>query len=154
GQRIGFVATMGALHAGHLSLVRIARAQCSLVVVSIFVNPLQFGPQEDLQRYPRPFERDKQLLEAESVDILFAPPVEEIYPPGEKTIVEVREMSERLCGHSRPGHFRGVTTVIAKLFNIIHPDVAYFGQKDAAQVAIIKRMARDLDFATQVAVGP
>ena len=154
GKRIGLVATMGALHSGHLSLVRMAHAQCSLLAVSIFVNPLQFGPQEDLERYPRPFENDKQLLQAENVDILFAPSVDEMYPRGEKTVVEVREMSERLCGRSRPGHFRGVTTVVAKLFNIIQPDVAYFGQKDAAQVAIIKRMARDLDLPVQIAVGP
>ena len=154
GKRVGFVATMGALHAGHLSLVRMARAQCSWVVVSIFVNPLQFGPNEDLARYPRPFEQDKKLLQTESVDILFAPSVEEMYPAGEKTTVEVGGMSERLCGRSRPGHFRGVTTVVAKLFNIIQPDVAYFGQKDAAQVAIVRRMARDLDFPVQIAVGP
>jgi pantoate--beta-alanine ligase len=154
GQRIGFVATMGALHAGHLSLVRMARSQCACVVVSVFVNPLQFGPHEDLARYPRPFEQDKNLLQAESVDILFAPPVEEMYPTDEKTVVEVRDMSERLCGRSRPGHFRGVTTVLAKLFNIIQPDIAYFGQKDAAQVAIIRRMVRDLNSPVQIAIAP
>ena len=154
GKRIGLVPTMGALHEGHLSLVRMARAQTHWSTVSIFVNPLQFGPNEDLARYPRPFERDRQLLEAEGVDVLFAPSVEDMYPPGAKTVVEVQEMSGRLCGASRPGHFRGVTTVVAKLFNIVQPNVAFFGQKDAAQAAIIRGMVRDLNFDVQVAVGP
>lgn len=154
GKRIGFTATMGALHEGHLSLVRMALRQTDFVVVSIFVNPLQFGPKEDLARYPRPFERDKKLLEAEGVHALFAPSVEEMYPADAKTIVEVPDLSNRLCGTSRPGHFRGVTTVIAKLLNIVQPHVAFFGQKDAAQVAIIRRMARDLNFDVQIAVGP
>ena len=154
GKRIGLVPTMGALHEGHLSLVRMACTQTNWAVVSIFVNPLQFGPKEDLARYPRPFERDRQLLEAEKIDVLFAPSVEEMYPPGTLTFVEVAEMSNRLCGRSRPGHFRGVTTVVAKLFNLVQPDMAFFGQKDAAQVAIIRRMIRDLDFPVQIAVGP
>lgn len=153
GKRIGVVPTMGALHEGHLSLVRMARAQTDWVAVSIFVNPLQFGPNEDLARYPRPFERDCKLLEAEGVQALFAPTIEEMYPPGAKTVVEVKGLSERLCGASRHGHFRGVTTVVAKLFNIVTPDVAFFGQKDAAQVAIIKQMVRDLNFPVRIAVG-
>lgn len=153
GKRIGLVPTMGALHEGHLSLVRMARAQTDWVAVSIFVNPLQFGPNEDLARYPQTFERDCKLLEAEGIQALFAPTVEEMYPAGAKTVVEVEELSGRLCGASRPGHFRGVTTVVAKLFNIVTPDVAFFGQKDAAQVAIINRMARDLNFAVQIVVG-
>jgi pantoate--beta-alanine ligase len=154
GKRIGLVPTMGALHEGHLSLVRAARAQSGAVVVSIFVNPTQFGPKEDLARYPRPFERDCELLEKEGVDILFAPSTEEMYAAGEITWVTVDGLSERLDGRSRPGHFRGVTTVVAKLFHIVEPDVAFFGQKDAAQVAVIRRMVRDLDFPVEIAVGP
>lgn len=154
GLRLGFVPTMGALHEGHLSLVRAAKAQCDAVAVSIFVNPLQFGPNEDLAKYPRTFERDSELLEKESVDLLFAPAAEEMYPEKAITYVTVERMSERLCGRSRPGHFRGVTTVVAKLFNIIEPDLAFFGQKDAAQAAIIRRMVRDLDFAAEVVVCP
>lgn len=154
GLRLGFVPTMGALHEGHLSLVQAAKAQCDAVVVSIFVNPLQFGPTEDLAKYPRNFERDCQMLEQESVDLLFAPTAEEMYPEKAITYVTVEGMSERLCGRSRPGHFRGVTTVVAKLFNIIEPDLAFFGQKDAAQAAIIRRMVRDLDFAVEVVVCP
>jgi pantoate--beta-alanine ligase len=154
GKRVGFVPTMGALHEGHLSLVRMARTQTNWTAVSIFVNPLQFGPNEDLARYPRPFERDRQLLEAEGIDVLFAPSAQDIYSAGARTIVEVREMSGRLCGASRPGHFRGVTTVVAKLFNLVQPNVAFFGQKDAAQVAIIRRMVLDLNFDVQIAVGP
>jgi pantoate--beta-alanine ligase len=154
GLRLGFVPTMGALHEGHLSLVRAAKAQCDAVVVSIFVNPLQFGPNEDLAKYPRTFERDYQLLEKESVDLLFAPTAEEMYSEEALTYVTVEAMSERLCGRSRPGHFRGVTTVVAKLFNIIEPDLAFFGQKDAAQAAIIRRMVRDLDFTVEIVVCP
>src|SRR5262249_187751 len=138
--RIGFVPTMGALHEGHLSLVRAAKNQADLVVVSIFVNPTQFGPNEDFSRYPRTFHRDCQLLRQEGVDFLFSPSVEEMSPQGAVTYVTVEELSERLCGKSRPGHFRGVTTVVSKLFNIIGPDLAFFGQKDAAQAAIIRRM--------------
>jgi pantoate--beta-alanine ligase len=154
GKRVGLVPTMGALHAGHLSLMRAARSTCKVVLASIFVNPLQFGPNEDLARYPRPFERDCQLLESEGIDVLFAPSVEEMYPPGALTLVEVRGMSERLCGRSRPGHFRGVTTVVSKLFHIAPADVAFFGQKDAAQVAIIRHMVRDLDIPIQISVEP
>lgn len=153
-KRLGFVPTMGALHAGHLSLMKMARAQCEIVAVSIFVNPLQFGPNEDYSKYPRTFEQDCQLLEAEKVDILFAPSKEAMYPPGAKTTVEVHELSEKLDGRSRPGHFKGVTTVVAKLFGIVQPDRAFFGQKDAAQVAIIKRMVSDLNMDVEIVVGP
>jgi len=145
---------MGALHEGHLSLVRAAKARCDAVVVSIFVNPTQFGPKEDLARYPRPFERDRELLDKEGVDILFSPTAEEMYPKGESTWVIVEGLSDKLDGRSRPGHFRGVTTVVAKLFQIVAPDVAFFGQKDAAQVAVIRRMVRDLNFDLEIAVGP
>jgi len=154
GLRLGFVPTMGALHEGHLSLVRAAKAQCDAVAVSIFVNPLQFGPNEDLAKYPRNFEQDCRLLEKESVDILFAPTIEEMYPEKAITYVTVEVLSEKLCGRSRPGHFRGVTTVVAKLFNIIEPDLAFFGQKDAAQATIIRRMVRDLNFAVEIIVCP
>src|SRR3954469_14830665 len=130
GRSVGFVPTMGALHEGHLSLVRLAKAQCDVVVVSIFVNPTQFGPNEDLAKYPRPFEEDRKKLEAEEVELLFAPSVEEMYPTGAVTFVNVKGLSERLDGKSRPGHFLGVTTVVSKLFNIVTPDHAYFGQKD------------------------
>jgi pantoate--beta-alanine ligase len=153
-KRLGLVPTMGALHAGHLSLVRAAKAQCDAVVVSIFVNPKQFGPTEDLAKYPRRFERDCALLEKENVDTVFAPSVEEMYPKGESTWVTVEGLSDKLDGRSRPGHFRGVTTVVAKLFHVIEPDVAFFGQKDAAQVAVIRRMVRDLNFPAQIAVCP
>ena len=153
-KRLGFVATMGALHEGHLSLVRAAKATCDVVAVSIFVNPLQFGPNEDLAKYPRDFERDGGLLEKEAVDILFAPTPEEMYPAGAVTYVTVEGLSEKLCGRSRPGHFRGVTTVVAKLFHIVEPDVAFFGQKDAAQATIIRRMVRDLNLPVEIAVCP
>lgn len=154
GQRIGFVPTMGALHEGHLSLVRAAKARSDVVVVSIFVNPTQFGPNEDLSRYPRPFERDRTLLEKEGVDFLFAPTVEEMYPAGAITYVTVEGLSDKLCGKSRPGHFRGVTTVVAKLFHIVDPDRAFFGQKDAAQAAIVRRMVRDLRMPVEIVVCP
>ncbi len=154
GRRIGLVPTMGALHDGHLSLIRAARAQSDVVAVSLFVNPLQFGPNEDLAKYPRTFERDCQLLEAEKVDLLFAPSNDAMYPAGATTFVVVEGLSERLCGRSRPGHFRGVTTVVAKLFQIVTPDLAFFGQKDAAQVAIIRRMVRDLNFPLRIMVCP
>jgi len=154
GKRLGFVPTMGALHAGHLALVRAARGQSDAVCVSIFVNPTQFGPSEDFAKYPRPFEKDRELLEAEKVDLLFYPAVEEMYPLGAMTWVEVAEMSDRLDGKSRPGHFRGVTTVVSKLFHAVEPDAAFFGQKDAAQAAIIRRMARDLDFDVRIVVCP
>ncbi|HEY1265119.1 MAG TPA: pantoate--beta-alanine ligase [Terriglobales bacterium] len=152
--RLGFVPTMGALHEGHLSLIRAARGQCDGVAASIFVNPTQFGPHEDFARYPRNFERDCQLLEQEGVDVLFAPSVEEMYPPGAATYVTVEGMSDKLCGRSRPGHFRGVTTVVAKLFHIVQPKVAFFGQKDAAQVAIIRRMVRDLSLPVEIVASP
>jgi pantoate--beta-alanine ligase len=162
GKRLGFVPTMGALHEGHLSLVRAARASCEIVVASIFINPTQFGPNEDLAKYPRSFERDRELLEREGVDFLFAPTVEEMYPtaadrsvrPTTVTWVTVEQLSDRLDGRSRPGHFRGVTTIVAKLFHIVEPKVAFFGQKDAAQVAIIRRMVRDLNLPVEIAVCP
>jgi pantoate--beta-alanine ligase len=154
GKAVGLVPTMGALHEGHLSLVRMARAQCDLVVVSIFINPLQFGPHEDLAKYPRNFDRDRDLLEREGVEVIFAPTVEEMYPAGAITYVTVEALSDKLCGRSRPGHFRGVTTVVSKLFHIVEPDRAFFGQKDAAQSVIIRRMVRDLDIPVQVVIGP
>src|SRR5919197_3299510 len=152
--RIGLVPTMGALHQGHLSLMRAARQQAPYVVASVFVNPTQFGPNEDFQAYPRDLERDRQMLEAEGVALLFAPSVEEIYPPGAATFVTVEGLSERLCGRSRPGHFRGVTTVVSKLFHIVEPDLAFFGQKDAAQVAIVRRMVLDLNMPVDIVVCP
>jgi pantoate--beta-alanine ligase len=145
---------MGALHAGHLSLVRAARGSCDVVAASIFVNPTQFGPNEDLAKYPRSFERDCELLEREGVELLFAPTVEEMYPAGAVTWVTVEELSGKLDGHSRPGHFRGVTTVVAKLFHIVEPDAAFFGQKDAAQVAVIRRMVRDLNLPVEIVACP
>jgi pantoate--beta-alanine ligase len=154
GRRIGLVPTMGALHDGHLSLIRAARTQSDVVAVSLFVNPLQFGPNEDLAKYPRSFERDRQLLEAEKVDLLFAPSNDDMYPKGATTFVTVEGLSDRLCGRSRPGHFRGVTTVVAKLFHIVEPDLAFFGQKDAAQVAIIRRMVEDLNLPVRIMVCP
>jgi pantoate--beta-alanine ligase len=153
-RRLGFVPTMGALHEGHLSLVRAASAACEVVAVSIFVNPRQFGAGEDLAKYPRAFERDCALLEKEGVNLLFAPAVEEMYPAGAVTWVTVEGLSEKLDGRSRPGHFRGVTTVVAKLFHIAEPEVAFFGQKDAAQVAIIRRMVRDLNFDVEIVACP
>ena len=152
--RLGLVPTMGALHEGHLSLVRAAKAKSHVVVVSIFVNPTQFGPREDFARYPRNLEKDCELLEREGVEFVFAPTVEEVYQRGAVTWVTVEGLSDRLCGKSRPGHFRGVATVVAKLFNIVEPDVAFFGQKDAAQVAVIKRMVRDLNMAVQIEICP
>lgn len=154
GERLGFVPTMGALHEGHLSLVRAAKASCDVVAASIFVNPTQFGPTEDLAKYPRSFERDCELLEKEGVELLFAPSVDEMYPAGAVTWVTVEGLSAKLDGRSRPGHFRGVTTVVAKLFHIVEPDAAFFGQKDAAQVAIIRRMATDLNFPVEIVACP
>jgi pantoate--beta-alanine ligase len=145
---------MGALHEGHLSLVRAAKAQCDAVAVSIFVNPTQFGPTEDLSKYPRQFDRDCQLLEKEGIEILFAPSVDEIYPDGAVTWVLVEGLSEKLDGRSRPGHFRGVTTIVAKLFHIIEPDTAFFGQKDAAQLAVIRRVVADLNFPVEIVACP
>jgi pantoate--beta-alanine ligase len=145
---------MGALHQGHLSLVRAAKAACDAVVATIFVNPTQFAPGEDFSKYPRRFEADCALLEAERVDVLFAPEASEIYPAGASTVVEVEGISDRLDGLSRPGHFRGVATVVAKLFNIIQPNHAFFGQKDAAQLAVLRRMVRDLNFNLELVVCP
>jgi pantoate--beta-alanine ligase len=143
---LGFVPTMGALHEGHLSLVRRARAECGVVVASIFVNPLQFGPGEDFGKYPRTFEEDCQRLNAEGVEVLFAPVAAEMYPEGAVTTVTVSGVGDRLDGASRPGHFTGVATVVAKLFHVVSPDRSYFGQKDAAQLAVLRRMVRDLNF--------
>ena len=154
GRRLGFVPTMGALHEGHLSLVRAARARTGMVAASIFVNPTQFGPNEDLAKYPRSFARDCELLEREGVSFVFAPSVEEMYPAGAVTWVTVEELSGKLDGKSRPGHFRGVTTVVSKLFHIVEPDAAFFGQKDAAQVAIIRRMVRDLNLQVEIVTCP
>jgi pantoate--beta-alanine ligase len=151
---IGFVPTMGALHEGHLSLMREARAQCDTLVVSIFVNPTQFGPAEDFTKYPRDLDRDAALLAGEQVDYLFAPTASDIYPPQFLTYVTVEGLSEQLEGASRQGHFRGVATVVAILLNIVRPDVAFFGQKDAQQAAVLKRMVRDLAFDTKVVVLP
>jgi len=151
---IGLVPTMGALHEGHLSLVRAAKAQCGAVVATIFVNPTQFGPNEDFSKYPRTFDADSALLEKEGVDVLFAPDPAEIYPSGGSTIVSVAGIQDRLDGRSRPGHFVGVATVVAKLFNIVQPDHAFFGQKDAAQVAVLRRMVRDLHFNLELVVCP
>jgi len=153
-QRLGFVPTMGALHEGHLALVRAAKAQSDVVAASIFVNPLQFGPKEDLSKYPRRFERDREMLEKEGVEILFAPSVEEMYPEKAITYVDVEGLSDKLDGKSRPGHFRGVSTVVSKLFHIVQPNLAFFGQKDAAQVAIIRRMVRDLNIPVEIVVCP
>ena len=151
---LGLVPTMGALHQGHLSLVRAAKARCQAVAATIFVNPTQFGPNEDFAQYPRNFERDCRLLKQEGVDLLFAPTVAEMYPEGACTYVTVEGLSDRLCGRSRPGHFRGVTTVVAKLLHITEPEVAFFGQKDAAQVAILRRMVRDLNLAVEIVACP
>jgi pantoate--beta-alanine ligase len=151
---VGLVPTMGALHAGHLSLVNAARSSCDAVVATIFVNPAQFGPNEDFSQYPRTFEADCDALRAAGVDLLFAPSVEEMYPQNATTIVEVEKMADRLDAVSRPGHFRGVATVVAKLFNIVAPDKAFFGQKDAAQIANLRRMVRDLHFPVEIVVCP
>ena len=154
GKTVGLVPTMGALHEGHLSLVRAARAACDAVVATIFVNPTQFGPNEDFSKYPRTFDADCQMLEGEHVDLLFAPAVEEMYPEGATTFVAVEPIGDRLDGASRPGHFRGVATVVAKLFHIVAPDKVFFGQKDAAQVAVLRGMVRDLDFNLEIVVCP
>jgi pantoate--beta-alanine ligase len=154
GQSLALVPTMGALHTGHIALVRAARAQCDVVAASIFVNPTQFGPNEDFSKYPRTFEKDCALLEAEGVALLFAPQSEEMYPKGASTFVEVEGVGDRLDGRSRPGHFRGVATVVAKLFHIVGPHKAFFGQKDAAQVAVLRSMVRDLNFPLDLVVCP
>jgi len=151
---VGFVPTMGYLHEGHLSLVRRARAECKSVVASIFVNPTQFGPGEDLAAYPRDLERDLALLRLENVDLVWAPEPESLYTPGFQTWVIVEDVTKMLEGALRPGHFRGVTTIVAKLFNWVQPDRAYFGQKDAQQTVVIRRMVQDLNFPIQVIVCP
>ena len=149
---LGLVPTMGALHAGHLSLVTAARAQCDLVVASIFVNPTQFGPNEDFTRYPRTFDTDCAQLESAGVDLLFAPSAETMYPSGNATFVDPGPIAERLDGASRPGHFRGVATIVTRLFSIVQPDRAYFGQKDAAQVAVLRQITRDLNLPVELVV--
>lgn len=154
GSTVGFVPTMGALHAGHLSLVDASRRDCDFTAVSIFVNPTQFGPNEDLQRYPRPREADLALCEQAGVDLVFYPQVEEMYPPGAITFVEVAGLSDIWEGALRPGHFRGVATVVAKLFHIIPADRAYFGQKDYQQQLILRKMVRDLDFPLEIVTCP
>ena len=151
---VGLVPTMGYLHAGHLSLVRAARAECASVVVSIFVNPTQFGPGEDLGSYPRDLDRDLELLNEEGVDLVWMPTPEIIYPPGYQTWVTVEGLTRPLEGEMRPGHFRGVTTVVAKLFNAVQPNKAYFGQKDAQQAAVIRRMVADLNFDLEMVICP
>lgn len=154
GKSIGFVPTMGYLHDGHLSLIRRAAAENDIAVVSIFVNPTQFGPGEDFERYPRDLGRDARLAESVGAEVLFVPEVSEMYPEGYSTYVEVQGITANLCGASRPGHFRGVTTVVTKLFNIVYPHRSYFGQKDAQQAIVIQRMVKDLDMDTEVTVCP
>ncbi len=154
GKSLGLVPTMGALHAGHLSLVKASKAACDVTAASIFVNPTQFGPNEDLAKYPRTFESDCALLEAEGVDLIFAPSVAEMYPAGASTWVEVEGEGDRLEGASRPGHLRGVATVVSKLFHIVAPTHAFFGQKDAAQLAVLRKMVRDLRFDLQIVGCP
>ncbi len=152
--RIGLVPTMGYLHQGHLELVRVCRRHADLVVVSLFVNPTQFGPNEDYERYPRDVARDRTLLKQAGADILFCPTVRDVYPAGYATFVEVERLTQGLCGRSRPGHFRGVTTIVAKLLNIVQPDVAVFGQKDAQQAFVIRRMVRDLGYNLKLVIVP
>jgi pantoate--beta-alanine ligase len=154
GRVIGLVPTMGALHEGHTALVKRARQECSLVIASVFVNPKQFGPKEDYQKYPRELEKDADKLAAVGVDALFAPETPDVYPDGFRTYVNVEGVSERLEGRSRPGHFRGVATVVLKLFEIVQPHFAYFGRKDAQQVRIISEMARDLNLDSEIVVCP
>ncbi|GAE89106.1 pantoate-beta-alanine ligase [Acetivibrio straminisolvens JCM 21531] len=154
GRTIGFVPTMGYLHEGHLSLVNMSLQNNDYTIMSIFVNPTQFGPNEDFDRYPRDMERDLKLAESAGVDVVFAPSVKEMYPDGYNTYVNVEGITEVLCGKSRPGHFRGVTTIVAKLFNIVEPHRAYFGQKDAQQVAVIKKMVRDLNMNIEIITCP
>jgi len=154
GKKIGLVPTMGALHVGHVSLIEVARKGCDFVVVTIFVNPTQFGPGEDFAKYPRPLEADLEICRKAGVDAVFAPAPEVMYPGENLTWVTVDKLTEPLCGRTRPGHFRGVTTVCAKLFNIVGPDAAYFGQKDAQQAITIKRMVRDLNMPLEIVVCP
>ena len=154
GRTVGLVPTMGALHAGHLSLIKAARNETGYVVVSIFVNPTQFGPNEDLNRYPRPLERDLELCDKAGVDLVFHPQPAVLYPPDYRTFVEVTGLQDVMCGASRPGHFRGVATVVLKLFNLVQPDRAYFGQKDAQQARLIEQMVRDLNVPVEIRVCP
>jgi len=154
GKKIGFVPTMGALHDGHFSLIKAAKERCDFIVVSIFVNPTQFGPNEDIDKYPRTFEDDCLGCKALGVDLVFAPSVSQMYPQENITWINVQSLGDSLCGKSRPGHFRGVTTVCAKLFNIVSPDVAFFGQKDAQQALIIKRMVADLNMPLEIIICP
>ena len=154
GKRIGFVPTMGYLHEGHLSLIRLAREQADVVVVSVFVNPTQFGPKEDFGKYPRDIERDKQLCRLERTDFFFAPTATEMYAQDHSVYISDEKLAAGLCGASRPGHFRGVDTVVAKLFNIVQPDVAVFGEKDAQQLRVIRRLVRDLNFPIEIVPGP
>ena len=154
GRAIGLVPTMGYLHEGHASLVRAARKHTDFVVLSIFVNPLQFGPSEDFEKYPRDLKRDEECARAAGVDVIFYPPVKEIYPEGYATYVGVEGLTDTLCGASRPGHFRGVATIVAKLFNIVKPAVAYFGQKDAQQAAVIRKMVQDLNMDVEIKMMP
>ena len=154
GKTISCVPTMGFLHEGHLSLIRAARAAADLLVVTIFVNPAQFGPSEDFGSYPRDMARDLRLCEKEGVDIVFAPGTSDIYPDGYSTYIEETDLSKGLCGATRPGHFRGVATVVAKLFNIVQPDIAFFGQKDYQQARVIMKMVKDLNLPIRIAVGP
>lgn len=154
GKRIGFVPTMGYLHEGHLKLIDIAKQHSDFVVVSIFVNPTQFGPQEDFAAYPRDFERDRKLCEAQGADLIFAPDVSEMYPERSFITFQIEKLADRLCGARRPGHFNGVILVVSKLFNIIQPDIAVFGQKDAQQLIIIKRLVRDLNFPVKIISAP
>jgi pantoate--beta-alanine ligase len=154
GKRIGLVPTMGALHVGHISLIEAARSECDFVVVSIFVNPMQFGAGEDFEKYPRPFEADVEACRSAGVDVIFAPTADEMYGAQGVTWVEVEKLTEGLCGRFRPGHFRGVTTVCAKLFNIVLPDAAYFGQKDGQQAVVIRRMVADLKMPLRIVVCP
>lgn len=154
GGTVGFVPTMGYLHDGHLTLMREAKSKTDYVVASIFVNPLQFGAGEDYEEYPRDLSRDSQLAAVAGVDIIFAPQVREMYPKGYTTFVEVEGLTDKLCGKSRPGHFRGVTTVVTKLFNIVQPDIAFFGQKDAQQALVLKKMVEDLNMNLKIQVVP
>ncbi|MGD8787110.1 MAG: pantoate--beta-alanine ligase [Phycisphaerales bacterium] len=154
GKTVGLVPTMGALHIGHISLIEAAAPKCDFIVVSIFVNPTQFGPGEDFEKYPRPLEADLKICEEKGVDVVFAPTPDQMYPLEKLTWVNVEKLTDTLCGRSRPGHFRGVTTVCTKLFNIVTPDMAFFGQKDAQQAIVIKRMVADLNMPLEIIICP
>lgn len=154
GKRIGLVPTMGALHQGHISLIKAARRKADFVVVSIFVNPTQFGPKEDFRKYPRPLKSDLRICKANGVDLVFNPTVKQMYHSENLTSVNVKRITEPLCGRSRPGHFRGVTTVCAKLFNIVQPDIVFFGRKDAQQAVVVKQMVTDLDIPLKIVICP